>query len=99
MEDLEGLAGYMSRLGRPGGQAVQTGGHEVISETFRVSRGITRVHASTLFDKASSESDGVLQVIELDPARASELKAFLRDVTGNSEMTSAALCMTLPAWT
>ena len=28
MEDLEGLAGYMSRLGRPIGQAVQTIGHE-----------------------------------------------------------------------
>jgi cytochrome c553 len=27
-EDLEGLAGYMSRLGRPAGQAVQTGGHD-----------------------------------------------------------------------
>jgi cytochrome c553 len=28
MEDLVGLAGYMSRLGRSGGQLEQTGGHE-----------------------------------------------------------------------
>jgi cytochrome c553 len=30
-EDLEGIAGYMARLGRPGGQAVQTGDHEDVS--------------------------------------------------------------------
>jgi hypothetical protein len=30
MGDLEGLADYMSRLGRPAGRAVQTGGHEEI---------------------------------------------------------------------
>jgi len=28
MDELVGLAGYMSRLGRPAGQAVQTGDHE-----------------------------------------------------------------------
>jgi cytochrome c553 len=33
MEDLEGLADYMSRLSRPAGHAVQTGGHEDISGT------------------------------------------------------------------
>jgi len=27
-EDLVGIAGYMARLGGPGGKAVQTGDHE-----------------------------------------------------------------------
>jgi cytochrome c553 len=35
MEDLDGLAGYMSRLGRPSGQAVQNSGGDDMSGTLR----------------------------------------------------------------
>jgi hypothetical protein len=84
MDDMVGLAGYMSRLGRPAGQSVQTGGHE----------DVRRLPRYGLSGEMRREIDGGA-VTQESPARMRVVNLGIRR-TDSAEPAGSQPCVTRP---